>query len=90
MGMEDTMAPVRRHRPAPAAKPFGRSPSRVVEGIGQGRSAQGNPPRKMSKVDDAIGVCHRSAEMRPETADDHNTLGTALKELWNLDEALAA
>ncbi len=44
----------------------------------------------MSKVDDAVGVCHRSAEMRPETADDHNTLGTALKELGKLDEALAA
>ncbi len=44
----------------------------------------------MSKVDDAIGVCHRSAEMRSETADDHNTLGTALKELRKRDEALAA
>ncbi|MCH8215079.1 MAG: tetratricopeptide repeat protein [Proteobacteria bacterium] len=44
----------------------------------------------MSKVDDAIGVCRRSAEMRPETADDHDALGTALKELGKLDEALAA
>ncbi len=44
----------------------------------------------MSKVDDAIRVCRRSAERRPETADDHNTLGTALKDLGKFDEALAA
>ncbi len=44
----------------------------------------------MSKVDDAIGVCRRSAEMPPETAEDHNALGTALKELGKLDEAAAA
>ncbi len=90
MGTEDTMGPRSPPPPGAGRETIWALPPRVVEGIGRGRSAQGNPPRKMSKVDDAIGVCRRSAEMRPETADDHNALGIALKELGKLDQALAA
>ena len=58
-------------------------------GLRRGPQQPGQCPQGSGKLDEAVACYRRALELKPDFAEAHNNLGTALKNQGKLDEAVA-